>query len=259
MALDGKHLSLELPQEAKHALRLLETKSLTENRAEFVATSWMSGELKLASVTLSDGSKRVGLGELKFTVASVLDPKSNPEMKPYPPWSSLAMAWPLWIWFAFMLLVAALAGWIGLRMRRTLRRKRLLRLLEKNPIALSPFHQFNKDLRRLARTVPADASGWDQAAERNYFREVDQALRWLLARELVIATFERAPRDINRDLKRTDARKHKALHKDLSLVMNELAQAQSGQHRLPINDVLQITELARSFADRVHALGERPS
>jgi hypothetical protein len=41
LVLSKDHLSLELPKDAKYALRLLETKSLSDTKGEFVATSWI--------------------------------------------------------------------------------------------------------------------------------------------------------------------------------------------------------------------------
>jgi hypothetical protein len=256
LALAKDKLSLELPKETQYALRLLETRSLSDTKGEFIATTWMAGELKLTNPILTDGTKRIGLGEMSLNVTSVIDPKTNPESKPYSPWTVLALAWPLWIWGFLLMVLFAAALAFGLRFRSSTRRKRLLKMLEKNAIAMSPYHQFNKDLRKLSREIPSDTAGWTLQSEKDLFRNLDEALRWYLARTLVIQTFDRRPNEIVRDLKRVSHRLQSELKRDLVITLSEVEKAAGSQKRTTIDDALQILELTRGLADRVHKAQE---
>jgi len=118
VALDQAHLALELPKDAQYALRLLAVRGLKDGTAEFVATSWTAGEVKLKPV-LTDGAKHIALGDVQFTVASVIDPQKNPENKAYAPWAPVALVWPFWIWIALALFAVLLLAPIVARNSRT--------------------------------------------------------------------------------------------------------------------------------------------
>ncbi len=242
-------LSLELPKENRYQLRLLETKSLTDTSAEFIATSWTPGDVALKGAVLTDGEARVSLGEIKFTVASVLSPESSQE--PYPPWGPLSLSWPLGVWAAIVLGVALIAALITWRLRKVIRRKRLLRLLEQNPIAIDPYHHFNKELRRLARQIPVLSGAWNENDRKAYLDEVDSALRWYLARTLILPVFDRSIRDIVGDLKRVNKKMHTDLSREFTVVFTELERARKAPGQVSVEDAQQIMELARGLADQV--------
>lgn len=249
VSLNKDSLVLELPKENRYQLRLLETKSLTENSAEFVATSWVPGEVALKDPILTDGEARVSLGDIKFSVASVLQPESAQE--PYPPWGPLSLTWPFSVWASLALGIILIGSFVAMRMRRVLRRKRLLRLLEKNPIAVDPYHHFNKELRRLARQIPVISGAWNENDRRTYLDEVDSAIRWYLARTLILPVFDRPTRDILSDLKRLNKKMHGELRREFTVTFTELERARRAPAQVSVEDAQQIMELARGLADRV--------
>ena len=248
-------VSLEVPKEAKYFLKILSTRELSDSRAEFIATSWTAGELKLENPVLTDGTHRIGLGPFKMTVASVIYQKQNPESKPFPPWGPMAVPWPSWVWLSIFLAVFAVIGLIALRFKRTLKRKRLLRLLESHPIATKPYFQFTKDLRRLSRELPTNEAEWNDEKAKVYFNDLDQALRWYLARELWLPAFNSRPSEIVRELKNKDERIHKAVRRDLVIALRELEKA-SIQKKVSVQDAQQILEISRGVADHIHKLRE---
>ena len=254
LALAKENLHLELPKEQKYSLKLLETRTLSDTRAEFIATTWASGEQKLANPVLTDGAKRIGLGKIELTVATVIDPKQNPESKPFPPVGPLSVSWPMAVWFTLVATVFVLIAAFWNRVSRSMRRKRLLRLLESNPIAQKPYHQFNKELRRLGREIPSSDTDWALDKANLFLRELESALRWYLARELVIPAFDRSPTELARDLKRKDGRLDKAVRRELVIALQELEKASAamaGNKILSVGDAQQILELARGVADRI--------
>jgi len=255
VSLKKDQLSLEVPKEQKYQLKILQPRELSETRGEFVATSWAPGLVKLANPVLTDGSVRVGLGPFQFNVASVIDKKNNPEAKAFAPWSPMHMALPTWLYLSVGILLAAGVAVIALSLRRVLRRKALLRLLEQHPITLSPYHQFNKELRLLVRTLPSRDSDWSVDAARNYFQELDDALKWFLARELILSAFNRRPYEILSELKRSHPTLYSETRRDFAIAFLELEKAQGSaaqpSARVAVQDAHQIAELARTLADKI--------
>ncbi|MES2963706.1 MAG: hypothetical protein V4760_07425 [Bdellovibrionota bacterium] len=243
-------LRIENREDMKYALRLLEVKSLDETKAELVVTSWMAGEIEVPNSVLTDGKLRVGIGDQKLTVATVIDPQSNPEGKPFGPFAPFALPWPIWLWLVVALIAALISLALWIPVRRSMKRKKLLTMLEKNAIALSPFNHFNKELRRLTRLVPTSASQpWHEGDARTFFRELDAAFRWFLARELVISAVEGSPSKILAEVKRANPDVHSMNRKDLRLVLDELEKTQNG--RPAIEDATQLAELCRTLSDRI--------
>ncbi len=256
-------LGLELNKTQRYALRLLQTRSMTDVRAEFVATTWMAGQIKLSNLILSDGASRVNLGNIELNVASVIDQKTNPEGKPHPPWAPMLLAWPLWVWVAIgsaILLVVLV--FVALVYRRV-QHKRLLSMLESHPITLTPYHQFNKELRRLNRELPSKEGSWPDERVQDFLRELDQTLRWFLARELIVPAVDRSPREVVRSIKRADERLFKLIRRDLGVILSELHKAQrlkpsaSDAQRVSVSDAQQLIDLARMVADRVDSAKEK--
>lgn len=247
-SLNKDKLSLEVSKENQFALRLLETKSLSDTSAEFVATSWKSGEVKLQNPILTDGSSRVALGDIRFTVTSVL---KDEKQEPYPPWGPLALSWPIWVWISALVFFGLLFFLIWGRVRYAVRRKKLLKALEKNPLAIEPYHQFNKDLRRLARQVPALSSAWNENDRRAYLDEIDQALRWYIARTLVVPVLDQPKHEVIRDLNRKHKKLLKDLRREFTVTLTELDRARREPARMTVEDAHQIAELARNLVDRM--------
>jgi hypothetical protein len=190
------------------------------------------------------------MGDQELNVASVINPQENPEGKPYGPLAPFTLPWPIWVW----LIVAGFAALISLALwipvRRSMKRKKLLSMLEKNAIATSPFNHFNKELRRLVRLVPTTTSQpWHEGDARTFFRELDSAFRWFLTRELVIAANDASPAKVVADVKKANRAVWSAHRKDLRLVLDELKKTQNG--RPAIEDAVQLSELCRTLSDHI--------
>ncbi len=246
-------LSLELPKDQKYLLRLLGTRQISETRGEFIATSWIAGEGKVSNAVLTDGTLRVGLSGIELKVNTVIDPQKNPEMKPAPPWGPASLSWPLWVWASIAIALLVIVLGAAFQTRGYFRRKRLLKLLEKNPIALTPYNQFNKDLRKLSREIPVSGE-WSQEAEKAFFKELDETLRWFLARELVIPVFDRKPNDIVKTLKKSHRGIYEVLRRDFTIALTESEKALKSSKRISTEDAAQLLELCRTLVTRVHQM-----
>lgn len=249
--LDKTKLGLEVAKQDRFLLRLIETKSLGETGGEFVATTWASGKISFENPILTDGVTKVGLGRIEFEAKSVLDPQKNPEGKPYPPWGGVTLGWPWIVWALILFVVLIAIVGVGSRVGRIVRRKRLLKLLEKNPVAGEPYHVFTKELRRLVRSIPVVSGAWSETDKAAYLGDLDQALRWYIARAFVIPVFDRTPREILADLKRVQKNIYQGLRRDLGVTLGEIESARKQAKKVTVEDVQQITELARQLADKI--------
>lgn len=252
--LEASRLHLELPKEHKYVLRILQTKSLNETSAEFIATTYVApgGELKFKNPVMSDGEKRVGMGDFAIPVQSVIKQEENPERKPFGPWSPTKIDWPASVYIAIAVLCVAVGTVIGLAIARSIERKRLLALLEKNAIALSPYNQFNKDLRQLNRQFTGlGTKKWGPETAREYIRDLNQSFRWFLTRELVIPALEARPARVLNQVSKVDKKLHKEVRKDLFVALNELKSALEAEQAASAEDAQQLSELCRTLADRV--------
>ncbi len=244
-------LALELPKAQKYQLKLLASRKLTDSSAEFIATAWAAGDVKLQNPVLTDGTHRIGLGDIHYTIASVVDQKANPEGKPFGPWAPLFLPLPLWIWLGVLLIVVALITPLIIFFRRYLRKKSLSRTLAQNPIALTPYHHFNKELRRLARMIPNRREDWTRELSAEYVGELDENLRWFLSRELEISAFDRDTPGVLRELKRQHPKIFQAMRREFAVTLGEIQKAKQRTEAVSIEDVHQISELARRLADRL--------
>jgi hypothetical protein len=253
-------LKIELNETQTYSLHLLSVVELGETNATLIVTPWRAGELKIKNPALTDTKTRVGMGDLELNVSTVIDPKTNPEGKPYPPTHPLALPWPLWLWLFVGALALGLMYALGLVIRKSLRRKKLLVTLEKNATALSPVNHFNKELRRLQRKIPLQGQTWTKEEMREFFTELESQLRWFLARELVIPAIEGSVRTIMSELKKADPDVYKHSARDLRVALTELRKVQSSSVSFSSSssssvligdDALQLMDLARRVADRI--------
>ncbi|MES2854738.1 MAG: hypothetical protein V4692_02690, partial [Bdellovibrionota bacterium] len=143
-------VGFQLPKNQQYVLRILETKSLKETSGEFIVTSWKVGEHKVAAI-ITDGENAATIPPLEFTVTSSIDAESNPEGKPYAPLGPLTLGFPSWFWIMLGAVAAMAAGCLVMAIFTYVQRKRFLSELAHHQPALTPFNQFNKELRKLLK------------------------------------------------------------------------------------------------------------
>lgn len=250
MTISREGLTIEAWDTQKYSLHLIETRELTEAKATLIVTPWQAGEWKVQNPALTDHKVRVGLGDLNYTVASVIDPKTNPEGKPYGPVDPLILAWPLWLWLLASALICGVLFIFGLGVRKSLRRKRFLTTLEKNATALSPVNHFNKELRKLQRQIPLGSQTWTDGESQDFFKELESQLRWFLARELVIPAIDGSTGAVLKAMKKADLNVYKQSARNLRIALLELRKAK-GAVAVSGDDALQLMELTRKIADRI--------
>ncbi len=247
--LDSQALSLELPPNAKYAIRILEARSIEDTRAEFIATTWVGSTVEFPKLILTDKKTSIDLGPLKIFAKSVIPAEAQqaeqpPEAKP--PYAPVQLGLPGYVWIFVGLILVILALWGFWIARASMKRRRLKSLLEKNQIAMTPYNFFNKELRRLSRTGPHDT--------KEYVKELNESFRWYLTRELVVPAVDSGPSQIVREIRKKHPEVLKPVKRELTLALNELEKALSAKQVVGDEDVSQLTELCRTLADRIHAV-----
>ena len=257
--LDSAKLALKLPKPSEYALRLLEARSIESGAAVFVATSYQVGEHKLEGAELGDGSKSVRLDGLSFKVASVLNPQQQPPPQPFGPPAPRTLDWPVWVWIALALAIAVLISGVSAVIVQRIRRKRFFAELARAPIAVSPYANFNRELRQMFRAHGVlDGQTWTAAQARAFFSELDRAFRWFAARELAahcltgpaMPPIARALRQESGSLAKHEAAFGKAFA-ELERAMRA-AEGLSGKEPVAVSSVdgRQIANLCRMAADQ---------
>jgi hypothetical protein len=260
--LNQEHLNLQLPEAQKYLLKILKVQGLTANQADFLVTGYVvSPDIKISNLSLVDGETGEGhqviLDGIQFSVQSVITPQNNPENKPFGPWGPARIDYPLWLWILLALMISSFVAAVFLRWRKMRARRLFLRELEKNPIVLSPYNLFNKELRTLGRQYPmggasSDAAyAWSQDKAQNYVTELDRSFRWYLARELLIPTKDQSVRMIVGDLRRRHRKFSETVEKDLRVALNELNNALKVSQKVTAVDAQQLTELCRKIAETI--------
>ncbi|MBK7890740.1 MAG: hypothetical protein IPJ84_07805 [Bdellovibrionales bacterium] len=150
LTLNAQSLRLELPKAEKFSLRILETKSLGEHEARFIAASYKAGQVAIDGATLTDGAVSIPIEKLTFEVQSVLDPNEQPPQA-VPAFSAEVMWWPVWFFVLVASVVLVVGLLVALLYRRTKRKKSFQLWLESVTTPMSPFDQMNKALRYAGR------------------------------------------------------------------------------------------------------------
>jgi hypothetical protein len=248
--LKSEMLRIELPKETPYSLRILETKSFSETKAEFVATTWVAGEIKLQNPILTDGSGRISMGPIALTTKSVIDPSAK-DPKPFPPWGPASLGWPITVWLILAALIGLVVCLISLVALATIKRRRLRAELEKNAIPTSAYNHFNKELRTLVKRLPLTGE-WTFAEAQAFFLGLDQAFRWYLTRDLILVSgLKGRARNIAAEIRKNHEAISNAVGKDLSLAILEITKARDSKRLVSAEDASQILELCRSVADKI--------
>ncbi|MCM2281494.1 MAG: hypothetical protein NDI61_06570 [Bdellovibrionaceae bacterium] len=250
--LDSQKLTLRLPQAEKYSVRLLRVHSLNENKGVFTATSYRVGEGQVRDVVLTDGIKSVELRNIDLKLQSSIDPATNPEGKPFAPPVPLAITWPIWLWATIGGVLFLLTSICFMIIRRRTQRKALMAELERHGTALTPYHQFNKDLRQLAREFPMlKPTDWTHSIASRYIDELNRHFRWYLSRQFTVPAFQWSDQLILREIKKRHRAIPKSIRQELRLALRELNKGMGARETLSALDGQQLVELCRKVADDV--------
>jgi hypothetical protein len=245
-------LELVVDPEQIYSLRMLETLQLESGRVQMVVTSYTAAAepYVVRQIQLTDTRSKVALGDLSLTVKSVL--KEGEPPAPVPPRGPLLLDWPGWLWGLVGLAALVALTLFYLLSRRSRRRRRVRELLAEQPISLSPYNQFNREIRALGRRhtlVGGGAESGESVLE--FVKALDTSYRWYLMREFVVPAFEARPREIAAEVIRQERKLGRAVRHALIQSLKELHRGLARGHQLNESDARQILDLCRRVADQI--------
>lgn len=238
-------MQLKFPQaEQQYTLALLTTQKLGPNHGEWIVTGYKPGEHKPEWVEITDGVQRVRVEGLEWNINTVVKAESGQPPQPFPPYGPVSLIWPWWLWVSalgLILIVAALVFW---RVRRHRARKALLERLKAKGTALTPYLEFHKNLRHLARRYAREP--------REYVSQLDQGFRLYLTREFLVPADEWTDRAVLADIRRRHRPIYRDASVDLSSLLRELKRARQSE-KLSVEDCEQLHEISRQLVEKIHS------
>ncbi len=253
-AFEKKEWQFELQKGFEYGLKLLEVKSYQPDFAELKVTTYKAGGLQFGHLVLTDGVHRQEIKDLKFAVESVVEPpKNNQPPQPYGPVSPMLISLPMWFWIIIAALAAVVVGWLIRRIVRSVQRKRVARELSKHQTALTPYNQFNKDLRSLMREyIFNDKINWPQSRVKEFVSLLNRYYRVFILREFSVPALEWSSGAVVRDIK---SRRRKKLQKQtigsLNLTLREFDKAIERIEKVDMTDCQQLLEITRKSAQSI--------
>ena len=252
-SLNPNKIELRLDPADTYKLRLLDFQYVTKDKLLLKVTSYQPGQHQLKAVQLVDDAQSVVLGDLSFTVASVLNP-TEPEQEPFGPMGPISLRTPIWYWLAWVFVIVAVSAFIYLKIKRRVQRQKLLNELQTHDSSMLPLHQFNLVFRQLQRRfafftqseLPVTTEPGEAVSE------LSKAFRIFLGRLLQVPALQWSDRLILRDIKTHHRKVYPEIRDDLKKFLAELDRALKANSKLAAKDAIQLFEMARKVADKIH-------
>lgn len=163
------------------ALTILQVQSYMPEKAEFVVTTYRTGDHKSDEVVMYDGKNKVVLSGFEWSTRSVLkqDPTNPPQaIGSFPMWE---LSYPIWFWILLLAIIASVVGIPYLQFKRIKNRKKAFDDLKNLDAALSPLDTFFKSVRRMEKALEVE-----HVSPRGFADQIDKDLRIFLSRSLKI-------------------------------------------------------------------------
>lgn len=253
-------LELRLEKEDIYKLKLLKFEYTSKTEGTLTVTSYRPGPHQLKAVQLVDSENSVVLGDLNFTVASVINPQ-EPPAEPYGAIGPLKLMLPIWYPLTAALILVAV--FVGVFYRWKVRRDKR-KLLEEMHLAESvqePYFQFYQVLRKLQRTYSYFSGAEPSPQEtQKFIDDLGAAYKIYLARHFQVPTLKWKERQILTDLKRNHKKFYQNFRLEVRKAFAEIARAQQAREQITGQDARQLLDLLRNQVDQIETwLKGKPS
>lgn len=254
--IDQQKIGLRRPKEFPYLLKILKVDELTQTTFKAQATTYTASEkpYDVAGYGITDGQKTIEFVPFRLTVKSVITQENNPENKPFPAYGPVPLSYPLWIWIALAVVGIALVALFFRFFRLGRQRRAFLQELKDRSSALSPYHQFQKELRQIARTLPlSHQEEWQPPVAQKAIESLDSSYRWFLAREFKVPAHQWSANLVHREVKKIDRKLFKKAQKQLEISDRELRRARKNFSIVSLQDFQQLLEIVRKAADLIRS------
>ncbi len=241
MAWKKPELEVVMPQDFKYHFHVTTFDEVTPQKIKFSAVTYKTGQYKLTDqIVITDGENKINLSPWDLKVASVIEPQNGEEPKPFGPFGPFQLEWPLWMWVALGVFVISILSTALIFIWDQQRRRKWAFWVAEYTTALSPYHQFYKDFRRLSRLsqpTPDDLS------------KLEESFRLYFLRELKVPTLNEPADWVLKWLRKKNPMLSKNLRPELHMVYRELARAK--KTNFSPDDFEQLTRKCQQIVDRV--------
>jgi hypothetical protein len=243
-------LELRLEEADKDKLKILGIEFPTKTEANLTVTSYKTGQHQLKAVQLVDAENSVVLGDLNFTVKSVMNPQ-EPVKEPLGPTGPLQLSLSIWYPLVLLVLIVFVLGFFGYRWKIRRDKKRLLSDMRLEESVQEPYFQFYQSVRKMQRNFSFFSGQVPTSAEITEFvTEINLAYKIYLARLFQIPTLKWSERKILSDFKRNHRDYYKEFRPEIRKALAELSRASGSLDKITGKDCQQLLELLRKNVDQ---------
>lgn len=249
---------LKWPDEKwKYSLKVLDLRSFDNNNVWLEVTAYKPGKFSVENIVITDGTNEIPVSLLEWNVASVLASKQqemaqNPEEQKLKYVGPFELALPLWYWVAWGLLAFLIIGLFVHKVRKYLERKRLIERLSRQTTALTPYNQFNKEIREHMRKYQGARRGEETKEFYNHYLEnLDETFRMFLVRELLVPAMDWSSSAVLREIKLRHKNIYKYTGPQIRRLLTEFDRAKRDRENATFEDCEQLREMSRRVADQL--------
>jgi hypothetical protein len=180
------------------------------------------------------------------------------EQKPFPSLGPYAMTWPWWYWGGMAIVILMAVLFVFLKIKKIWDRKKLVEELLSHATALTPYNQFNKDLRVQVRNWQQieilKKIGEVQKARKEIVESTEKIFRQYLMRELLVPALEWSDSQILSEIKRRHKDVYESCAIEIAKILREYEQAkkiESKQKEISLVDCEQIVQMVKRTSEKV--------
>lgn len=241
-----------LAEEQAYTLKLLNLRTFENTEFWAEATSYKPGEHKFQGLVVTDSLQNIALkGEKPIVVKSVLaqQQQANPEAQKIAFLGPFPLALPIWLWILIFVVLFAVVGWIWRFVDKRMQKRRLLERLSQHNTALTPFHQFHKEIRSHLRNHTGPTASLSTPTQ--FVNDVDKSFRMFLVREFLIPAMEWKTASVMSELKSNHKRTYRYAGPQVRKLLVELERAREAGDKNGYEDCEQLVEMSRRVVEQI--------
>ena len=239
-----------LNPETQYQIRLLKAQSNNSQEVELQITGYVPGDYKWPDLKISDQKSSLLLNEISFQIQSVLDPQ-NPEKEPFGPMGPMSLSFPTQFAMAVGLGVLVIVILLGLKIRRALQKRNLVRQITKDSIVQKPLAEFSAVIRKLKKDYSFfDSKEANELELTQCFEKIDAAYRRFLVRRLMVPAHVWNDSQILKDIRKSFKTIAKSNLSDLKSVLTELGRFKKNKNRTA-SDLIQLIDMCQKSSEKL--------
>ena len=249
--LDPEKIELRLSEADQHKLKILKAEKFSATEMKLTVTSYKAGDHDLKAVQIIENGKSYVLGDLKYTVTSVINPQ-EPPAEPFPSQGPFTVSLPLWYWVVGAAVVLLVVFQIYWRIRQKAQKKKLLQEMQIDGFAADPLAQFFQTLRKQQRSYAFFSGGASSPEEIiTFVSELEKAFKLYIGRVFKVPAYFWSSRKVLKDIRKNYRREYDLVGPVIRKALAELSRAQNAKGQMSAQDCMQLNDLIRKQVDEI--------